>query len=36
VEREDVAEFGRYRTRDLTLAYVNALVAGKPDAIIEG
>jgi hypothetical protein len=36
VEREDVAEFGRFRTRDLTLSYVNALVAGRPDAIIKG
>ena len=28
VRREDEAAFGRYRTRDLVLAYMNALAAG--------
>ena len=28
VQRADEAEFGRYRTRDLVLAYMNALDAG--------
>ena len=28
VRREDVAAFGRYRTKDLILAYMNALAAG--------
>ena len=28
VQREDMAEFGTYRTRNLTLAYMNALAAG--------
>ena len=28
VRREDEAAFGKYRTRDMTLAYMNALVAG--------
>ena len=28
VRREDVAAFGRYRTRELILAYMNALAAG--------
>ena len=28
VRREDEAEFGHYRTRDLILAYMNALAAG--------
>ena len=28
VRREDEAAFGRYRTRDLILAYMNALAAG--------
>ncbi len=36
VEREEIAEFGYYRSRDLTLSYVNALIAGQPDAIIQG
>jgi hypothetical protein len=34
VEREDVAAHGRYLSRDLCLAYVNALAAGDPDANI--
>ena len=32
VERQDVQAFGRYRSRDLCLAYMNALAAGRPDA----
>jgi hypothetical protein len=34
VEREDVAAYGRYLSRDLCLAYINALAAGDPDAEI--
>ncbi|MYH29848.1 MAG: restriction endonuclease [Acidobacteria bacterium] len=33
VERQDFAAYGRYRSRDLCLAYMNALAAGRPDAI---
>lgn len=36
VEREETARWGRYRSRDLTLAWINALNAGQPDAEIEG
>ena len=32
VRREDVAAFGRYRTRELILAYMNALAAGDAEA----
>ena len=32
VEREEAAAYGRYRTRDLCLAWMNALAAGRPDA----
>lgn len=32
VEREEIAEYGRYLSRDLCLAYMNALAAGHPDA----
>ena len=32
VEQQDVAAYGRYRSRDLCLAYMNALTAGRPDA----
>ena len=32
VERQETAAFGRYRTRELCLAYMNALAAGQPDA----
>ena len=28
VRREDEAAFGNYRTREMTLAYMNALAAG--------
>lgn len=36
VEREETARWGRYRSRELALAWVNALVAGEPDAVIAG
>jgi hypothetical protein len=32
VERQDMAAHGSYRSRDLCLAYMNALAAGEPDA----
>ena len=32
VERQETAEYGRYRSRDLCLAYLSALSAGRPDA----
>ena len=32
VRREDEAAFGKYRTRDMTLAYMNALAAGDTEA----
>ena len=35
VEREDMATHGRYLSRDLCLAYINALTAGNPEATIE-
>lgn len=35
VEREDMAAHGRYLSRDLCLAYINALAAGDPDARID-
>ena len=31
VERQETTEYGRYRSRDLCLAYLNALSAGRPD-----
>ena len=34
VRREDEAAFGRYRTRDLILAYINALHAGDTDTVV--
>ena len=34
VRREDEAEFGKYRTRDMTLAYMNALAAGDAEAVV--
>lgn len=36
VEREDTARWGRYRSRDLCLAWLNALAARQPDADIAG
>ena len=34
VRRQDDAQFGSYRTRDLILAYVNALAAGDMDTVV--
>ena len=34
VRREDEATFGRYRTRDLILAYMNALAAGDTESVV--
>ena len=34
VRREDEARFGTSRTRDLILAYMNALTAGDPDTVV--
>ncbi|MGH6620209.1 MAG: hypothetical protein ACREF6_11750 [Alphaproteobacteria bacterium] len=34
VEREETARYGKYRSRDLCLAYMSALAAGDPDAEI--
>ena len=34
VRRQDEAEFGSYRTRDLILAYMNALAAGDMDTVV--
>lgn len=36
VEREEIAKFGRYRSRETALAYLNALTAGDPDADVRG
>ena len=36
VAREETASWGRYRSRDLCLAYLNALTADQPDAEVEG
>jgi hypothetical protein len=36
VEREETAAHGRYLSRDLCLAYMNALAAGDPDADVRG
>ena len=36
VERQETAAYGRYRTRDLCLAWMNALDAGQPDAQVDG
>lgn len=36
VERQETAAWGRYRSRDLCLAYVNALIAGQPEAVVVG
>lgn len=32
VERQEIAKYGRYLSRDLALAYCNTLAAGHPDA----
>ena len=34
VRREDEAEFGTYRTRDMILAYMNALTAGDTETVV--
>ena len=34
VRKEDKAAFGHYRTRDLILAYMNALSAGDPESVV--
>jgi hypothetical protein len=36
VEREETARWGSYRSRDLALAWVSALIAGQPDAGVSG
>ncbi len=36
VERQETATYGRYRSRDLCLAWMNALAVGEPDAGVEG
>ncbi len=36
VERQETATYGRYRSRDLCLAWMNALAAGQPAAGVEG
>jgi hypothetical protein len=36
VEREETAQWGRYRSRDLCLAWINALMAGMPDGPVAG
>ena len=35
VERQEMATYGRYRSRDLCLAWLNALAAGEPDAGVD-
>ncbi|MEX2647875.1 MAG: restriction endonuclease [Alphaproteobacteria bacterium] len=35
VRREDEAAFGRYRTKDLVLGYMNALAAGDTDTVVD-
>ena len=35
VERQETEAYGRYRSRDLGLAWINALAAGHPDVEIE-
>lgn len=36
VEREETARWGSYRSRDLCLAWISALMAGQPNAEIAG
>jgi len=36
VERQETANWGSYRSRDLALAWINALMAGQPDAEVTG
>ena len=35
IEREEMAAYGRYLSLDLCLAYMNALAAGDPNAVID-
>ena len=35
VRRQDEAAFGRYRTRDLILAYLNALAVGDSETVVD-
>ena len=35
VEREEIAAYGAYRSRDLCLAWTSALAAGQPDAELD-
>ena len=34
VRREDEADFGKYRTKEMILAYMNALAAGDTDTVV--
>lgn len=34
VEREEIAKWGSYRSCDLALAWIHALMAGQPDAYV--
>lgn len=36
VERQEIERWGHYRSRDLALAWINALIAGQPDAEVAG
>lgn len=36
VEREETARWGTYRSRDICLAWINALMAGMPDGPVAG
>lgn len=36
VEREEIETWGSYRSRDMCLAWINALIAGQPDASVAG
>lgn len=36
VERQETERWGHYRSRELCLAWINALLAGQPDANVEG
>ena len=36
VERNEIRDWGTYRSRDLALAYINTLMAGQPDADVAG
>jgi hypothetical protein len=36
VEREETTRWGGYRSRELTLAWLNALCSGQPDADVQG